>query len=66
MNYLTEGEGLINIRSRELTLRLLDPTRVNNSKLFWQMLNVVLPVIVIMLLGFTQMILRRRRYSKVK
>jgi len=64
MNYLTEGEGLINIRSRELKLRLLDPTKVNKSKLFWQMLNVVLPVLAIILMGLLLSFIRRRKYAR--
>ncbi|MEA3479882.1 MAG: gliding motility-associated ABC transporter substrate-binding protein GldG, partial [Bacteroidota bacterium] len=64
MNYLTEGEGLISIRSRELKLRLLDMTRVNNSKLYWQLLNVLVPILAVILFGVTQAIIRKRKYSK--
>jgi len=64
MNFLTEGEGLINIRSRELRLRLLDPTKVSSNKLFWQLLNVVVPVVIIILLGLLQSFIRRRKYAR--
>lgn len=64
MNYLTEGEGLISIRSRELKLRLLDMTRVNNSKLYWQLLNVLVPILAVILFGVAQAIIRKRKYSK--
>ncbi len=64
MNYLTEGEGLISIRSRELKLRLLNMTRVNNSKLYWQLLNVLVPILAVILFGVTQAIIRKRKYSK--
>ena len=64
MNYLTEGEGLINIRSRELKLRLLDPAKAGNNKLFWQLLNVVVPVLLIILFGVLQAIIRKRKYAR--
>jgi len=43
---------------------LLDPTKVNNSKLFWQMLNVVLPVLAIILMGLLLSFIRRRKYAR--
>ncbi len=64
MNYLTDGSGLISIRSRELKLRLLDITLVGNNKLFWQLFNVILPIILIILFGITQALIRKRKYAR--
>ncbi len=63
MNYLVEESGLISIRSRELKLRLLDRTEINENKLFWQLLNIVLPIAVIILLGIIMFIIRKRKYA---
>ncbi|MBU2650548.1 MAG: gliding motility-associated ABC transporter substrate-binding protein GldG [Bacteroidetes bacterium] len=63
LNYLTDGPGLISIRSRELKLRLLDITRANQNKLFWQLFNVLTPVVVIVLAGIVFYVVRRRRYA---
>ena len=65
MNYLTDGAGLISIRSRELKLRLLDKTRINNSKLFWQLFNVLLPIVVIIAFGIFITWFRKRKYTKL-
>jgi ABC-2 type transport system permease protein len=64
VNYLCDDSGLISARSRELKLRMLDITRINDEKLKWQLINVILPVVLIILFGFIQHFLRRRRYSQ--
>lgn len=65
LNYLTDDSGLITIRSRDLKLRLLDMTRVGNQKLFWQLLNVVLPVLLVMIFALVQGVIRRRKYTRI-
>ena len=64
MNYLCDGSGLISIRSRELKLRLLDRTKVNNNKLFWQMFNTILPILLILIFGIVQARIRKIKYTK--
>ncbi|MBW6461240.1 MAG: gliding motility-associated ABC transporter substrate-binding protein GldG, partial [Bacteroidales bacterium] len=64
MDYLIDESGLVTIRSRELSLRMLDMTRVNNQKLFWQVGNVILPVLIIILFGLFRHLMRRRKYSR--
>jgi ABC-2 type transport system permease protein len=66
MDYLVDESGLITIRSRELKLRLLDMTRVNKQKLFWQTFNIVFPVLLVLIFGFIQHYLRKRKYSSGK
>ena len=63
LDYLTDTSGLIAIRSRELKLRLLDMTRVNEHKLFWQLFNVLLPILLVMLFGVAQFVIRKRKYA---
>ncbi len=64
MNYLCDGSRLISIRSRELKLRLLDRTKVNNNKLFWQMFNTILPILLILIFGIVQARIRKIKYTK--
>jgi len=63
INYLTEGPGLISIRSREMKLRLLDKAKVNESKMMWQFFNVLAPVFIIILTGLLLIYLRKRKYA---
>lgn len=62
MNYLCDDKGLLSVRSREVTLRLLDRTSLKNHRLKWQLINILGPVIVVIMMGFLLMWLRRRRY----
>lgn len=64
MNYLTDESGLITIRSRELKLRMLDMTKVNNQQMGWQIFSIATPIVLILLLGLILTFLRRRRYAK--
>jgi gliding-associated putative ABC transporter substrate-binding component GldG len=61
--YLTDDEGWMTLRSRELTLRLLDKLLVNNNKLMLKVTNVVMPVVLLILFAIANMLLRKRRYS---
>jgi len=63
LDYLIDESGLISIRSRELKLRLLDMTRVNNQKLFWQAFNIIFPVLLVLVFGFVRQYLRKRKFT---
>ncbi len=64
INYLCDDEGLMMLRSREFKLRLLDKSVVENQKTLWQFLNLLLPIIVIILIGFVMFFIRKNKYSK--
>ena len=62
IDYLLEESGLIDIRSRELRIRLLDANRVKTERLRWQIMNTLIPVVLIVIFGFINRMIRRRRY----
>ncbi len=64
MNYLCDDSGLISIRSRELRLRLLDMTKVAAVQPVWQVVNVVLPILLILGFGLVKFHFRKRKYAK--
>jgi ABC-2 type transport system permease protein len=64
LDYLTDESGLIEIRSRELKLRLLDSTKVSEQKLQWQLINTILPVLLVLLFGMGQYLYRKRKYTR--
>jgi ABC-2 type transport system permease protein len=64
MNYLCDDEGLMTIRARELKMRLLDREYILENKFKIKMLNVFLPIVPIVLLGFTVAFIRKRKYTK--
>ena len=64
ISYLVDGEGLIDIRSRELKVRLLDVTKVNQERGKWQVINTLIPIALIIALGFVMAFIRKKKYSK--
>ncbi|OFY13443.1 MAG: gliding motility-associated ABC transporter substrate-binding protein GldG [Bacteroidetes bacterium GWE2_42_24] len=64
MDYLVDDSRLITIRSRELKIRLLDRKKIESEKLKWQIINVVVPVVLVVILGMIIGLMRQRRYGK--
>ena len=64
ISYLVDGEGLIDIRSRELKIRLLDTTKIAQERTKWQLINTLVPIALIIALGFVMAFIRKRKYSK--
>ena len=66
LNYLTDGPGLISLRSREFKLRLLDKTKIARQRLWWQLFNVLAPLVVMLLFALVLIFWRKRRYGKLR
>lgn len=64
VSYLVDGEGLIDIRSRELKIRLLDTARIGKERTKWQLINTLVPTALIIALGFVLAFIRKSKYSK--
>ncbi len=63
INYLTDGRELISIRNREIKLRLLDKAEITGNRLFWQLLNVILPILLVLVFGMIQSLIRKKKYT---
>lgn len=66
VNYLCGDEDLIPLRSREVIMRNLDLAKVEREKTAWQIVNVALPIVVIVLFGVLLAILRKKTFTKTK
>jgi gliding-associated putative ABC transporter substrate-binding component GldG len=64
VEYLMDANGVIEARSREVKLRLLDNVRAKSQKTTWQVLNIGLPLLFLGLFGWIFNFLRKRRYAK--
>lgn len=64
VNYLLDDNGLINIRSKEVTLPLLDKEKVYNSYTKSQLITVGLPIVILAIFGLCFTYIRKRKYSK--
>ncbi len=63
LEYLVNPSDILSTRSKEYTLRLLDPMLVREQKSKWQMINIVLPVIITILFAVIFQSLRKRRFA---
>ncbi len=64
INYLTDNTGLINIRSKNIRLRLLDKARISSEKQKWQLINTVVPLLIVILFGILYNYIRRLKYTR--
>ena len=63
INYLCDDMSLTSIRSRSLEIRLLDRKKAEAERTKWQIINVGIPIVLIILFGFLNAYLRRKRYA---
>ena len=63
ISYLVDGEGLIDIRSREFKIRLLDPQKKVNQRLRWQIVNILVPIGMVILFGMLMAFIRKKKYQ---
>lgn len=64
IDYMLDSEGLIEVRGREVALRLLDMQRINRHKNYLIGLNGFGPIILILIFGLLYKIIRKQRFSK--
>ncbi|MEO8415015.1 MAG: gliding motility-associated ABC transporter substrate-binding protein GldG, partial [Ginsengibacter sp.] len=63
LEYLINNAGLSEARAKDYTLRLLDPKKVTDQKTNWQIVNLALPVLLIIISGIMYQWLRKKKYS---
>jgi len=64
INYLCEDEDIIALRMREIKLRELDRTQVQQSGQFWVWFNTLVPLVLIILTGGMILLWRKMKYGK--
>jgi len=63
-DFLLDDTGLINVRSRELKIRLLDNNKIQSDRVIWQIVNTGLPVVLILIAGLLYSWVRRKKHTK--
>jgi len=64
VNYLLDDSGLIDIRSKEISIAFLNSERIADEKSKWQLINLVLPLILLAIGAFGFTYYRKKRYQK--
>lgn len=63
LEYLINPSGIIETRNKDLTLRLLNTTKVEEQKTKWQLINIAVPVLLVIAAGFVYQQIRKRKFS---
>ncbi|WP_347052607.1 gliding motility-associated ABC transporter substrate-binding protein GldG [Flavobacterium olei] len=64
INYLLDDSGLINIRSKDVELPLLDKEKVYQRYSTTQFITIGVPILILALFGFVFTFVRKRKYSR--
>jgi ABC-2 type transport system permease protein len=66
LEYLTSKSNIIGTRNKEIVLRLLDMKKVETERTKWQLINIALPVLLVILFGFIYQQIRRYQFVSIK
>ena len=64
MEYLTDNSGLLEARTKDAKLRLLDENRIKKEEQRWQFINIGAPVLLVLMFGSAYFFFRKRKYEK--
>ncbi|SHH67308.1 gliding motility-associated ABC transporter substrate-binding protein GldG [Flavobacterium defluvii] len=64
VNYLLDDTGLINIRSKDVELPLLDKEKVYENYTTTQFITIGLPILILLVFGLIFTFIRKRKYSR--
>ena len=63
VHYLMDDSGLLKLRSKSLQIQFLDKEKAYEERGYWQLFNIVLPLVILFGFGWFFNFLRKRRYS---
>ncbi len=64
VEYLINEYGLSDAKAKDYVVRLLDTSKVNEQKTFWQAANILVPVLIVILFAALFQWFRKRKYTK--
>lgn len=65
VNYLLDDSGLINIRTKKIAIPFLDSQKTVEKRGLWQLVNLLLPLVILAIFGFIYNYYRKRKYSRI-
>jgi gliding-associated putative ABC transporter substrate-binding component GldG len=66
IQYLTDSSGILETRGKDFALRLLDTKKTDEDRVQWQLMNIGLPVVLVLLFGVVYQAVRKRKYQGKK
>jgi len=64
VEYLTDNFGLLEARNKDVKLRLLDMVRIKKERVQWQLFNIGLPIILILIFASAYFFFRKKKYEE--
>ena len=64
IDYLCDDSGILTVRGKEVKLRLLNKDRISSERVRWQIINMVIPVLLVLIFAITNIFIRRRRFTR--
>jgi ABC-2 type transport system permease protein len=61
---LINENGLSEAKAKDYVVRLLDSKKVAEQKTFWQIINIIIPISIVLLFAIIFQWLRKRKYTK--
>ena len=62
--YLANSKNILDARAKDYTLRLLDVKKVIDQRLVWQLINLILPILLVVIFGLFFQWWRKRQYTR--
>lgn len=62
--YLTDEGGLIQARNKQVKIRPLNREKVNDERLKWQIINVALPILLLLMYGVARAYWRKKKFAQ--
>jgi gliding motility-associatede transport system auxiliary component len=63
VHYLLDDSGLLKLRSKNIQVQFLDKEKAFQERRYWQLFNLILPLIILSLFGFAFQYFRKKKYS---
>ncbi len=64
INYICGDTALIPLRARDVKARLLNKNRIIEEKSYWQMLNIIAPLLLLLVSAIIILLVRKQKYAK--
>ena len=63
IHFLCDETGLTQLKSKEIKLRLLDKEKIKNNKTFIQLINILLPLLILLIFAFIFTKMKKNKYA---
>lgn len=64
LEYLLNDNGIITAKAKEIKLRPLDKVKIAEEKTKWQVINLILPIVLLILYGIGRHYFRKKKYAR--